>query len=287
MNGLCVFEKICQTFTEYSGSLYKNEDYYDFNYNEEEEPKNLISKKNSFDINANIINKKPQNHSNETHQNESNFPNRNKTTHPEISTKPTFYTTKEEGSKCEKKKNRNKKRDRSKEKDKGSRKNHKLNRYKSHFILDSYHKTFEMIKQTEYYRKYKKNINEIKNYIYNNQKASENLSLLEKTLKEVLSIDDEENKKIIDEIFFTNDSPSLVRFLGKKVKELMLFYSDKDILIEEEYQMHLRNSYKNLIKKLKDKEKKSESYIKSFQEYANNIEQVYKNMNAHTKKKSK
>ena len=287
MNGLSAFDKMCQSFSEYSGSLYKNEDYYDSNYNDEDEPQNIISNKSSFDVNANIITKKLQNHSNETHQNETNFQNGNKTIHPEISTKPTFYTTKEVGPKSEKAINIKQKRNRSKEKDKGSRKNHKLNRYKSHFFFDSHHKISEMIKQTEYYQKYNKNINEIKIYIYNKQKASENLLLLEKTLKEVLTIDDEENKKIIDEIFYTNDSPSLVRFLGKKVKELMLFYSDKDILIEEEYQIYLRNSYKSLIKKLKDKEKKSESYIKSFQEYANNIEQVYKNMNAHTKKKSK
>ena len=283
MNGLFVFESMCPTFKEYYESIYKNEDSFDSNYNDEDESKNIESNKSNIEVNVNIINKKLQNYSNEAHQNESNFQNKNKTNHPEISTKPTFYTTKEEDSKNEKTININQKRDRSKEKDKGSRKNHKLNRYKSNFFLDLYIIVIEMIEQTEYHKKYNKNINKIKNYIYNRQKASENLSLLEKTLKEVLTIDDEENKKIIDEIFYTNDSPSLIRLLGKKVKELMLFYSDKDILIEEEYQIYLRNSYKNLIKKLKDKEKKSESYIKSFQEYANNIEQVYKNMNAHTK----
>lgn len=281
MNGLFVFESMCQTFKEYYESIYKNEDSFDSNYNDEDESKNIESNKSNIEVNVNIINKKLQNYSNETHQNESNFQNKNKTNHPEISTKPTFYTTKEEGSKNEKTININQKRDRSKEKDKGSRKNHKLNRYKSNFFLDLYIIVIGMIEQTEYHKKYNKNINKIKNYIYNRQKASENLSLLEKTLKEVLTIDDEENKKIIDEIFYTNDSPSLIRFLGKKVKELMLFYSDKDISIEEDYQRYLRNSFKNLIKNLK--KKKSESYIKSFQEYANNIEQVFLNMNAHRK----
>lgn len=264
MIGLCAFDKMLQNWSEY-----RNEDHYD----DEDDSQYIISNKSSYDIDDKII----LNHSNETHGNESKSNYKNKTNLPETSTKPTFITKKEVGQK----------RDRSKEKDKGSRKNIKLNRYKSNFFRDSHRKIYEMIEQTEYYKNHHKNINEIKNYIYIKQRASENLSLLEYTLKEVLSMDDEENKEIIDAIYYTNDSPSLIRFLDKKVKELMLFYSDNDIVIEEDYHLYLRNSYKNLIQKMKDKEKKSESYLNSFREYANNIEQVFISMNAHTKTKSK
>ncbi len=281
MNGLGEFEKMRQTFSEFSAPLYRNEDNYDFNHNDEDDSQKIINNKSSYDFDVNKINKELHNHSNLTHQNESNSQERNKTNLPETSIKITFYTTIEVPKKIDKK------RDRNEEKDKGNRKNTKLNRYKSHFFEDLYKKVLEMIEETEYYKNNNKNINAIKNYIYNKQKASDNLSLLEKTLKEVLSIDDEENKEIINAIFYTNDSPSLVRFLGIKIKELMLFYSDKDTIIEEDYQSYLRNSYKKLIKKLKDKEKKSESYLTSFREYANNIEQVFINMNAHTKNKSK
>ena len=259
--------------------VYKNEDTFD----NEEDFQDIDDKLN--DINQISINERAeenearcQNQPSETHQKEY-IQNIERTTHYETTTKyKTEITLKEDEDEDEDEKEiyqmikeLNKKR--AKTNDKGNRTNQILNRAKVNSLYDIQKIAFKMVKKTEYYKCYKKNLAKIDKRPF--EGSSENLIFLAKTIKEVFS-ENKENEQIIKIITNNNDYPPLIKFLNMTIENFITLYSDKCVSsdLEEEYFLDLKRSYKQLKKKLRD-EGKSDVYIESFTYFTAHIKNVY------------
>ena len=176
-------------------------------------------------------------------------------------------------------------------KDKGSRKNQMLNVYKTNFINVLQKICAEMLVKTKFYSDYKTNFNKIRNKIYIDENSSNNLLFLNMKLKDVLSHENENNAFIINNLDDENNNFSpLKQILEKTLLDLMYYYSNKCNLKDliEEFSLHLRKKYDELIKTL-EKRGKSPEYIAIFTNIINNIQNVYKDMdnNKVGKKKKK
>ena len=167
--------------------------------------------------------------------------------------------------------------------DKGKRKDNIFNRIKNNFFKEIQIIVSNLIKNNELYRTKNIILKKIKKDIYKEQKAIKNLYLLDSTLKDVLSMD-EDNKVIIDNIIEAQDYPLLIEFLDKTIKELMYFYSDKckKTEVREQCYLDIIKSYENIIKKLEDNGK-PEEYISKYRYYSSNIEEEFIEMNKHAK----
>lgn len=171
-----------------------------------------------------------------------------------------------------------------KPKEKGRVKNTMINVYKSHlFSKVLQDEANDLLKQTEYYKKNGKNFNKISNVIYKVQGAEQNLSLIEKQLKDILADGEENNKEIIDKIFGNNDNDNdkadqiLKAFLNEYIKDLMYYFSCNDLNDEKfKYKSKLKNSYKTFIDKLKIKKK--EEYIKRLEKWIKDIKNTFVEM---------
>lgn len=183
----------------------------------------------------------------------------------------------------------NKKRE-NKSKDKGSVKNIILNVYKSNAISAFQDICLELIKETKYYKENKIIFDRITNQEYKEQKAEKNLILIEKQLKDILSYQNEHNKKIIDEIFKNNDSNNiqdnnkdnnndltLKTFLNEKIKDLMFCFSCNKLNDTSPiYKSKLKNRYLAFIQKLKNKKKNN--YINRFEKFTKDIKKTFEDM---------
>ena len=165
--------------------------------------------------------------------------------------------------------------------EKGRVKNTMINVYKSNFFSAVQEISSDLLKKTEYYKQNKKNLNKINNQIYIVQSAQKNLLLIEKQLKDILSDRDENNKKIIDEIFENNDNDNnistLKTFLNEYTKDLMFYFSYNNLIDTKcEYKSKLKIKYDTLIGKLK--KNKTDIYIKRFEDYIKNIKKTFEDM---------
>ena len=170
-----------------------------------------------------------------------------------------------------------------KPKEKGRVKNTMINVYKSHLFSKVQDEASDLLQQTEYYKKHGKNFNKISNVIYKVQGAKDNLSLIEKQLKDILADGDENNKEIIDNIFGNNDNDNdkaeqiLKAFLNEYIKDLMYYFSCNDLNDEKfKYKSKLKNSYKTFIDKLKIKKK--EVYINRLEKWIKDIKNTFVEM---------
>ena len=169
----------------------------------------------------------------------------------------------------------------------GNRINQVLNRIKSNVLNILQKKAFEMFKETEFYKIKKKNLVKIDNSSYKFENSSQNLLLLKKQFKELLS-ENKENEQIIKIIMSNNDYPPLIQLLNMTIENLITLCSDEsDFSVhEEEYFLDLKDSYKNLIDKMRV-EGKSDDYIKPFTYFTAHIKNVYISINEHRKNKCK
>ena len=172
-------------------------------------------------------------------------------------------------------------------KDVGNRINQVLNRIKSNILNILQKKAFEMFKKTEFYKNKKKNLVKIDNSSYKFENSSENLLLLKKQFKDLLS-EKKENEQIIRIIMSNNDYPPLIKLLNMTIENLITLCSDEsDFSVhEEEFFLDLKDSYKNLKDKMRV-EGKSDDYIKSFTYFTAHIKKVYISINEHRKNKCK
>ena len=172
-------------------------------------------------------------------------------------------------------------------KDIGNRINQVLNRIKSNILNILQKKAFEMFKKTEFYKNKKKNLVKIDNSSYKFENSSENLLLLKKQFKDLLS-EKKENEQIIRIIMSNNDYPPLIKLLNMTIENLITLCSDEsDFSVhEEEFFLDLKDSYKNLKDKMRV-EGKSDDYIKSFTYFTAHIKKVYISINEHRKNKCK
>lgn len=168
-------------------------------------------------------------------------------------------------------------------KDKGLRKNQMLNVYKSNFIKVVHKECVKMAENTNFYSHYKTNFNKINNKIYINENSSNNLLFLDMKLKNVLSLENENNEFIINKVDENNDNSEyspLKQILEKTILDLMYYYSNKFDLrdLKEEFAQHLRKEYDELIHKLEKERHKSPEYIQIFKNIINNIQKEYQSM---------
>ena len=260
------------------GILYKNETKYDYE-------EDFLSKDKLNDINQILINERAeenearcQNHPNpnETHQKEYTQ-NIERTGHYETSTKyKTEITLKEDENEKEIYEMINELNEkRAKTNDKGKRTNHIANRIKINSLYDMQKTAFKMVKKTEYYKCYKKNLAKIDKSSYKFENSSKNLIFLAKTIKDVFS-ENKENEQIIQIIMNNNDYPPLIKFLNMTIENFIILYSDKCVSsdLEKEYFLNLKKSYKKLKDKMRD-EGKSDVYIESFTYFTAHIKNVY------------
>ena len=288
MHGLDVFypmaEKIGENGTndynlkEKEGEIvYKNEDTFD----NEEDSQDINDKLD--DINQISINERAeenearcQNQPSETHKKEY-IQNIERTEHYETTTKyKTEITLKEDEDEkeiFEMIKELNVKR--AKTNDKGKKTNQITNRIKVNSLYDMEKTASKMVKKTEYYKCYKKNLAKIDKSSYKFENSSKNLIFLAKTIKDVFS-ENKENEQIIQIIMNNNDYPPLIKFLNMTIENFIILYSDKCFFsdLEEEYFLDLKRSYKQLKKKLRA-EGKSDVYIESFTYFTAHIKNVY------------
>ena len=172
-------------------------------------------------------------------------------------------------------------------KDIGNRINQVLNRIKSNILNILQKIAFEMFKKTDFYKNKKKNLVKIDNSSYKFENSSENLLLLKKQFKDLLS-EKKENEQIIRIIMSNSDYPPLIKFLNMTIENLITLCSDEsDFSVhEEEFFLDLKDSYKNLKDKMRV-EGKSDDYIKSFTYFTAHIKKVYISINEHRKNKCK
>ena len=172
-------------------------------------------------------------------------------------------------------------------KDVGNRINQVLNRIKSNILNILQKKAFEMFKKTEFYKNKKKNLVKIDNSSYKFENSSENLLLLKKQFKDLLS-EKKENEQIIRIIMSNSDYLPLITFLNMTIENLIVLCSDEcnSSFLEEEYFLYLKDSYKKLKDKMRG-EGKSDVYIESFTYFTAHIQKVYISINEHRKNKCK
>ena len=163
--------------------------------------------------------------------------------------------------------------------DKGNRQDTIINRYISNFFTHLQIILYKMIENSKFFKLNKINFKWISSKKYMISKASENLKLLEKKLKDVLSEDNLQNEELINSIFEAYDL-NLIDILNKTIKELMDIYRGKS-LFKEYYYIELANYYKKFLRQLEDE--KVESYVAKFKKWANNFEDIYEKKKSRNK----
>jgi hypothetical protein len=167
--------------------------------------------------------------------------------------------------------------------DKGNRQDTMINRYKLNFFAHLQiilYKMIENSKLLKFFKLQKINFKRISKKKYMIFKASENLKLLEKKLKDVLSEDNLQNEELINSIYEAYDL-HLIDILNKTIKELMDIYRGKSVS-KEYYYIELANYYKKFLRQLE--EEKVETYIEKFKKCANNFEDIYEKKKTRNKK---
>ena len=163
---------------------------------------------------------------------------------------------------------------------KGNRQDTVINRYKSNFFTHLQIILYKMIENSKFFKLNKINFKWISSKNYMISKASENLKLLEKKLKDFLSEDNLQNEELINSIFEAYDL-HLIDILNKTIKELMDIYRGKSVS-KEYYYIELANYYKKFLRQLE--EEKVETYIEKFKNCANNFEDIYEKKKTRNKK---
>ena len=167
--------------------------------------------------------------------------------------------------------------------DKGHKRGIILNRIKTNLFINIQRDLVDkLMKKSAFCKRENKKLNKIEPSVYIISKASENLDLLNLKLKDVYSLNNVYNEKVINSIFEVNDFPPLVDALNKTIKELLNIYTGQ-LTIEDINYKDFIDSYQELINNLRTK--KVPEYVEDFEKYFKNIENEYNNINIHPRPK--
>ena len=167
--------------------------------------------------------------------------------------------------------------------DKGHKRGIILNRIKTNLFINIQRDLVDkLMKKSAFCKRENKILNKIEPSVYIISKASENLDLLNLKLKDVYSLNNVYNEKVINSIFEVNDFPPLVDALNKTIKELLNIYTGQ-LTIEDINYKDFIDSYQELINNLRTK--KVPEYVEDFEKYSKNIENEYNNINIHPRPK--
>ena len=167
--------------------------------------------------------------------------------------------------------------------DKGHKRGIILNRIKTNLFINIQRDLVDkLMKKSAFCKRENKKLNKIEPSVYIISKASENLDLLNLKLKDVYSLNNVYNEKVINSIFEVNDFPPLVDALNKTIKELLNIYTGQ-LTIEDINYKDFIDSYQELINNLRTK--KVPEYVEDFEKYSKNIENEYNNINIHPRPK--